>query len=126
MSVAVVNRDLVLIDLVHEPGIHGVELADIAQRPLLAAKLASPPGLVYPITQTLVGEWMSRNATRDFPVQGGQVDGILYVSRFAPAQRCIALWDHAAGALTWQPSAPLGRHAALESTLAAMGISLLD
>jgi hypothetical protein len=126
VSEAIIQRDLVLIDLVHEPGIHGVQLADIAQRPQVAAKLTSPVGLVYPVTQTLAGEWLSRNARRDFPVDGGRVDGVLYVSRFAPVQRCVALWDHAANALIWNASVPLGRHPALETTLAAMGISLLD
>ena len=119
-------RDLVLIDLVHEPSAHGLEMADLSERPNLKAKLTIPQGLVYARTQTLVGAWLTQNANAAFPVIGGTVDGILYVSRFSPAQQCIALWDIAEDALSWYASIPLGAHAELETTLALMGIGLLD
>lgn len=126
VSEAVLSRDLVVIDLVHEPGVHGIELADLAQRPDLGAKLMAPKGLVYRHTQALAGTWLARNASATFPVSGGTVDGILYVSRFAPAQRCLALWQGAADALEWTATTLLGDHAALDSTLAAIGVGLLD
>jgi hypothetical protein len=123
---AQVTRDLVLIDLIHEPGAHGVQLADLTERPRL--RLPSSPAnlLVYERTQRLVGTWLAQQAAAAFPVEGGVVDGIAYVSRFSPAQRCIALWSGAETALTWYTTVALGAHPELDATLHAMGISLLD
>ena len=126
VSAAITTRELTVIDLVHEPGVHGLELADITQRPNFHAKLAPTGGLVYELTQRLTERWLAANRASSFPVPGGRVDGILYVSRFTPIQRCLAVWDMAKHALAWQRPVRLGEHPALETTLAEIGIGLLD
>ena len=85
---AQITRDLVVIDLIYEPGAHGVQLA--------------------------------------FPIDGGCVDGLAYVSRFSPAQRCLALWSGAESAITWFTTVAFWAHPELDTTLHAMGIRLLD
>jgi hypothetical protein len=77
VSAAITTRALTVLDLVHEPGAHGLELADITQRPNLHAKLAPTGSLVYALTQRLTERWLAANRASSFPVPGGRVDGIL-------------------------------------------------
>jgi hypothetical protein len=41
-------------------------------------------------------------------------------------QRCLAVWDMAKHALAWPRPVRLGKHPALETTLAEIGVGALD
>lgn len=110
--------DLILIDLVAGLSAHGLQLHDTTAPPLVHP---SAP-LRYPLTQGLVGSWAATNARRGFPVPGGHVDGILYVSRFGANEYYLAVWNVAAPFLTWSSSQPLGAHARLTTECAAIGV----
>ncbi len=112
------TRDLVLIDLVAGLSVHRLQLHDITAPPVVL-----PPGsLPYPATQGLVGSWAATNARRGFPVPGGRVDGILYVSRFGANEYCLAIWDVAAPFVSWRTSQLLGAHAQLATACGALGV----
>ena len=111
-------RDLVLIDLVAGISVHGLQLHDITALPNVHP--AAP--LRYPATQGMAGAWASTNAASGFPVPGGRVDGILYVSRFGANEACLALWDIAAPALGWGTPQPLGSHPGLVAACNAIGV----
>jgi len=116
---ATLLRDVVLIDLVVATAVHGLQLSDITAPPLLAPHAP----LRYPATQGMAGAWAATNASAGFAgVPGGRVDGILYVSRFGPAERCVVLWDLAHGALRWGSALPLGAHGGLRAACGALGV----
>jgi hypothetical protein len=89
-------RDLILIDLLAAPWtVHGVQI------PLVTAV---PP---YTGTQPLARQ-LARDPVRGMGGPAVWPDGILYGSRFGAAHTCVALWDRAASAVAWGPTAPLG------------------
>lgn len=112
------GRDLILIDLVVAIAVHGLQLSDTTAPPLVSPHAP----LRYPATQGMAGAWAATNAAAGFPVPGGQVDGILYVSRFGPADRCLALWDVAVSALSWGSAQPLGGHVQLTAACGMLGV----
>ncbi len=116
---ATLTRDVVLIDLVVAIAVHGLQLSDITAPPLLAPHAP----LRYPATQGMAGAWAAINASAGFAgAPGGQVDGILYVSRFGPSERCVMLWDLASSALRWGSAQPLGSHPGLSAACGALGV----
>lgn len=121
VSDAVLTRDLVTLDLIQALGVHRLELIDVCAPPDLT------PGapLRYPRTQQLAGEWAARNAGGGHPVPGGRVDAILYVSRFGPGARCLAIWDTAREAVDWGSTVPLGSASGLEEACEALDVKLL-
>lgn len=103
------TRDLIFLDLcLALNSVHRLQISDISQ---------PPP---YTRTQNLARRW----ARQSHPVA---VDGILYTSRFAPAARCIALWDRAASAVEWGTTGLLGADIAqLSRACVRLGIGIID
>lgn len=115
------NRALILIDLVAAIAVHGLQLSDTTAPPLISPHAP----LRYPATQGMAGAWAATNGSSGFPVPGGQVDGILYVSRFGPVDRCVALWDVAQSALTWGAAQSLGGHLQLTAACGMLGVQVV-
>ena len=108
ITLATTKRALVLIDLVHTLStVHGLEAEDI---------VAQPP---YGKTQAMARQWAQ--ASHPTPV-----DGILYSSRFGSGALCLALWNSAAGAISWGAPAPLDADLqALSDACDRLGLGLL-
>lgn len=122
LSRAVVTRPLVLVDLVVAVwSVHRYRVDELMAVPRVV------PGLPtrYPQTQAVAADLAARYGP--LSPGGSPADGILYVSRFAPAFPCVALWDHADAALRWgaAPSAMDADLPALMTALDALGIGLV-
>lgn len=104
---SVLRRDLVLVDLIKTVWtVHRMQVHEVT----------APP----PFTRTLA---LAAELVASSPVN---VDGIAYSSRFGSGVECVALWDRAATALSWQGSEPLGADEdAFAKACENLGIGLL-
>lgn len=112
---AILNRDIVLIDLLATPWtVHGVQVHELT---------APPP---YRDTQRLAFRFSQLQI--DFPGSPPRwPDGIAYGSRFGAIHECIALWDRAADALDWGPGSVLGTdRSAVATACNQLGIGLIQ